>query len=748
MTLPGVALLGPLTVNGDSAVLAPRDRVVLAALAMQPGELMSAERLADALWGERPPASWHKVVPGCIVRLRRLLGAEAIETTRYGYRLVVPVDEVDTHRFERLLQRGRELLEVGESERAQHALGEALELWRGPPLMDLDGWEPARIEAERLTELRLETEECQLDAALRAGRHAEVSAQAKAAVARAPLRERRWSLLALAQYQSGRQGEALRTLHQARTVLVTELGLDPGPDLIALERAILRQDPALTVPPAGPDAAAVCPYLGLFCYDIDDAEMFFGRDAEVADCVRRLGSAGMLAVVGPSGSGKSSLVRAGVAAALVRAGRHPFVVTAGSRPTAVLTDAPPTPEAGTVLVVDQFEEAFTLCADPEERTRFFSGLVAEASSSPVVISLRADRLGALAQYPDIARLVERGLYLLGPMDEAGLRAAITGPAQRAGLLLEPGLVDLLVREVEGQPGALPLLSHALRRTWERREGRTLTVAGYQATGGIRGCVAQSAEQLYESLTTRQRPVLRQVLLRLVSAADDGDPVRTRVPRRLLLTDPEREYVVDRLVAARLVTTDDDTVQIAHESLTRAWPRLSTWLDDDVEGQRVLRHLSASADAWDSMGRPDSELYRGSRLTQALDWQHHRHPDLTPTESDYLDAGASARDAERLAATEHARHQARTRRRTRLLITGVAALLVAALVAGVLAMRQQRQREAADLAAAVAEASRVDDASRAAPNVDQALLLALEAYRVHDSPSTRRWWRTCCPGTPR
>src|SRR5664279_5074540 len=248
-----------------------------------------------------------------------------------------------------------------------------------------------------------------------------------------------------------------------------------------------------------PDAAAVCPYLGLFCYDTDDAETFFGRDREVADCLNRLETSGMLAVVGPSGSGKSSLLRAGVAAALVRAGRRPFVVTAGSRPTVVLSDTPPADTSDTVLMVDQFEEAFTLCTDPQERIRFFAGLVAEAKCCPMVICLRADHVGRLAEYPDVARLVERGLYLLGPMDEAGLKAAITGPAESAGLLLEPGLVDLLVREVEGQPGALPLLSYALRRTWERREGRTLTVAGYQATGGIRGCVAQSAEQLYDCL---------------------------------------------------------------------------------------------------------------------------------------------------------------------------------------------------------------------------------------------------------
>ena len=317
---------------------------------------------------------------------------------------------------------------------------------------------------------------------------------------------------------------------------------------------------------------------------------------------------------------------------------------------------------------------------------------------------------------------------------------VCGPPHRAGppsgLLLEPGLVDLLVREVQGEPGALPLLSHALRQTWERREGRTLTVAGYQASGGIRGSIAQTAERLYESLTTAERPLLRQVLLRLVSAADDGDPVRVRVPRRLVQIDPDRERIVESLAAARLITTDRETVEIAHESLATAWPRLSSWLDDDVEGQRILRHLSASADAWQSMGRPESELYRGARLTHALDWQRTAQPDLTPTETQFLDVGSAVRDAERRAAEQRARHRTRSRRRTQLLVTGVAAMLVAAVVAGMLAVRQQRESEAADRAAAVAESRRIDDASATTPFVDKALLLAIEAVRVDDSPETR------------
>ena len=215
------------------------------------------------------------------------------------------------------------------------------------------------------------------------------------------------------------------------------------------------------------------------------------------------------------------------------------------------------------------------------------------------------------------------------MGDDDLRAAIEGPARQAGLLLEPGLVDLLVSEVEGEPGALPLLSHALRRTWHEREGRTLTVAGYRKTGGIRGAVAQSAEEVYERLPAEQRPLLRDLLLRLVTPSPNGEPVRTRVPRRTVAADADHEGLIEQLVAARLVTSDGDVVELAHESLARAWPRLRGWLDDDVDGQRILRHLAGAADTWDTMGRPDSELYRGLRLAQAVDWRDRRLPDLDP-----------------------------------------------------------------------------------------------------------------------
>ena len=254
-------------------------------------------------------------------------------------------------------------------------------------------------------------------------------------------------------------------------------------------------------------------------------------------------------------------------------------------------EAVPDPGPRSVLLVDQCEEAFSLCADATERKRFLDALVGRAEREPLVVAMRADRLAEVSAHPGFARLLERGLHLLGAMSEQGLREAVQAPARQAGLLIEAGLVDLLVGEVEGTPGALPMLSHALLETWKRREGNTLTVAGYTATGGIRRAVAQTAEQVYASIEPEHRQMLRDLVLRLVTAGAEGEPVRSRVPRRLLSGDPAHEHLIDLLVASRLVTSDAGIVEIAHEALARAWPRLRAWLDDDVEGQRILHHLS-------------------------------------------------------------------------------------------------------------------------------------------------------------
>lgn len=737
----GITVLGPLEVDGRADGLGPRDRVVLSALVVRAGGPVSAEVLADALWAERPPTTWPKVVQGCVVRLRKRLGAAAIESGPFGYRLALSDDELDFRLFERALERAREALAGGDSARASYVAQEALDLWRGQALADVDDWEPGRVEAQRLEGLRMDAEELWVEAETDAGHASAVLERARALVAQAPFRERRWALLATALYQAGRQRDALGAVKRARTMLVDELGLDPGPDLVRLEELLLRQDSSLDIPVAR-EISPVCPYRGLLPYGAEDADAFFGREDDVAACLRRLRDSRVLAVVGPSGVGKSSLVRAGVAAALGRGGGAVLVITPGARPLDSLTGLKP--RGRQTLVVDQAEEAVTVCADLGERERFFAALAAHVGAGgALVLSLRADHLGDLAPYPDIAHVLEEGLYLLGPMSEPELRSAIEGPARRAGLRLEPGLVDLLVGEVEGEPSALPLLSHVLRETWDHREGPTLTVDGYRATGGIRHAVAQSAETLYDSLDHAQRQGLRSLMLRLVMPTEGGDPVRARVPRAKVAGDPHSE-LVEHLVDARLVSVDGDTVQIAHEALVRGWPRLRGWLDDDLDGQRLFRHIAGAADAWDAMGRPDSELYRGARLSRVLEWRDRASPDLNDTETHFLTASTALSEFELRAAETRLARERSVNRRLRGALAGVGVLLALALVAGVLIVRtaneadqaKGRAEEASGRAVEAAALAAARGASAQAPlheDLATGLLLAVSALDFEASP---------------
>ena len=734
----GIAVLGPMQVEGHPNGLSPRDRVVLSALVVYARRPVSTEALADALWAEALPASWAKVVYGCVWRLRRVLGAPAIDTVPSGYRLTLGDDELDHRVFERLVERCRDALVEDDPARALFLAEEALGLWRGRALAELEEWEPGRVEAARLEGLRTDAEELRIEAKIRTGQASAVLEQARALIAQAPLRERRWALLATALYQSGRQGEALGTVQRARAMLANELGLDPGAELVDLERRLLNQDPSLS-----PDGAAgsshSCPYRGLLPYDPEDAEIFFGREDDIAACLRRLRDTGVLVVVGPSGVGKSSLVCAGVVASLARVDTPVLVVRPGAHPLESLSDLKP--RGRQTLVVDQTEEAVTLCVDPVERERYFTTLATHVGAGGgLVLTLRADHLGDLAPYPEIARILEDGLYLLGPMREPDLRRAIEAPAHGSGLRLEAGLVDLVVRDAVGEPAGLPMLSHVLRETWERREGSTLTVEGYKATGGIQHAVSHSAEVLYDAMDETQRAQLRSLLLRLVVPTETGDPVRTRVPRDKVAVDEAHARLVEQLVEARLVSIDGEAVQIAHEALVRVWPRLRGWLDDDLDGQRLFRHLAEAADAWQAMGRPDSELYRGARLTRVQDWRERAWPDLSDTESAFLEAAVSLSASELRDAQLRVRRERRINRRLRGALAGAAALAVCALVAGVLAVRSadraEGDRDRARAASELAFARQAGAVALEHQDVSLSLLLAVSALRFDESAQAR------------
>lgn len=744
----GIGLLGPTEVAGDGS-LSPRDRVILSALCVQPGQSVPAEVLADALWGEVPPKSWVKIVQGSVMRLRRTIGSSMIETTAGGYRIVLPAGQLDTVEFERLVARGRSFLAMNEPQRAATTFEQALALWRGAPFPELADWDRARSEGARLLDVRRAVEEDLVEAHLAAGRAVEAAVEARPLVAREPFRERRWALLATALYRTGRQGEALDVLHRAGRTMRDELGLDPGPELVALEAQILQQDPALLdVPNRIGGSSAICPYRGLRPFDAQDADFYFGRATVVAEAMRRLEESPLLLVVGPSGSGKSSLVRAGILPAVARDGHPASVFTPGLDPLAALTTAMAALRPGGLLVVDQLEEVFANDGGRHDTREFLDRLAAVVEGgTQVVATLRADYLGWLAESPELSRLAERGLLLLTPLTEDELRAVIEEPARLVGLILEPGLVDLLVRDVTGAPGGLPLLSHALAETWEQREGAVMSVEGYRSTGGIRSAVAQSAERLYESLTPPDREVLRTVLQRLVTPTPAGEPVVARVPTRVFAGSPEAPRLLDLLVRSRLVTASQDTVMIAHESLVRAWPRLRTWLNKDVEGQLILAHLQVAADTWDTLGRPDEELYRGARLAAASEWRTRTHPVLAPVEEDFLTTATATADAERMRQERAQAEQLRRNRQLRGALAAAITLLAVALIAGAFAGLNGRAAEN-EAARATAEAARADGAAMDAigaqlaatalvePNPRLALLLARQSVDTSDSPATQ------------
>ena len=724
-----VRVLGALTLDDGEVPLAPRDRAVMGALTVRPGAPLSAASLAAALWGDDPPASWTHIVPGCIMRLRRLIAPAQIETTPRGYRLVPEHVEVDAERFERLVERGTQQLELGEPERAAHTLAEALALWRGEPYVELPDWEPAQIAAGRLAEMRLGVEELLLDARLQAGDVQEVAALARARVAEAPLRERRWVILGVAQYRQGRQADALDTVRRARGLLAAELGLDPCIELAELEQAILRQDPSLLSDQVFRAASPECPYFGLPPAGVGDAERYFGREHELAGAVRALEQHGVLLVAGSSGVGKSSFVRAGIGARFLARGVPVAIVTPGEHPVAALRDLD-LPVGESLLIVDQCEQAFA-ADDQAEIREFFDALSGMVFRGMLVVAIRADRLGDLAEHQGFAQIIQSHMLMLTTLSPDGLRTVIEEPAEQAGLILEPGLVEILIRDANGR--TLPLLSHALRQVWSRREGRVMTVEAYRASGEIDGAVAKTAEEVFAALSPDAERLLRDILLRLVEASADGAVIARRVDRTRIAIDQAHAQIVDRLTDARLLTTDEESVQLSHEALAREWPRLKDWLADDVEGQRIMRHLGSAAAAWDAMGRPDSELYRGGRLTTAQQWRDAVEPALTAVEREFLDA-STAHEAAGLAATQRQlRKERRMVRRLSWVSAGAAGLAIATVTAGLIAGLQSNLAAERDT---LAEARRVAALALEEPDFDRALLLALEAIQLWDDSESR------------
>ncbi|MFJ1595109.1 hypothetical protein ACIOD0_33460 [Kitasatospora albolonga] len=498
---------------------------------------------------------------------------------------------------------------------------------------------------------------------------------------------------------------------------------------------------------------ASAPYPGLGRFGPEHRERFFGRDAVVDDLVELVGRHGFVAVVGASGSGKSSLLRAGLVPALreVPTGGAPSampsairILTPGEHPGRIdrslfADDA--------VVLVDQFEEVFTLCRDRAERAEFIELLT--GARARVVIAVRSDFYGRCAEHEALATAVRPATtLLLGPMTPEQLRQAIVGPAVAERLIVERELTARIVADVADEPGGLPLMSHALLETWRRRRGRTMTVAAYEAIGGVRGAIAHTAEALFAGFDDVRARTARALLLRLVTPGggteDTGRPVA-----RGELADLDglghAEDVLEQLVRARLLTADDGTVTLAHEALIGAWPRLRSWIEADRELLRVQRRLTEAAGVWAALGRDAGALYRGSQLEAARQafgsGAAGREFDsatatatagsgcaLTSTERAFLEASVAAYERERRTAV-------RTARTLRGLVAALSVLLCLAVVAGLTAWQQSRT---ADRRATEAEARRIaavaDTLRRSDPRT--ALRLSVAAWRIADVPETR------------
>lgn len=544
--------------------------------------------------------------------------------------------------------------------------------------------------------------------------------------------------------------------------------------------------------PSADAVEAPCPYPGLEPFALEQEQWFHGRDEVIALVCRRLdlrlSDALPLMLVGASGSGKTSLLRAGVLPALAQgalpaadshlwpqvvltpsasplkaltafAGLGPVTAgeqaegIAGSRPdpdvcaAAVLrsagietgtgTGAAERENPGLVLVVDQFEETFTLCADEAERGWFVDVLeqIAQAGAGRVsmLLSVRADFYGRCAEYPFLRQALRTGPVLLDPLTEDQLKDAIRLPALAVGLVVEDGLVELLLNELGAprglsaggeRPGAswtgrLPFLAHALRATWQRRHGHILTVQAYREVGGIRDSIAERAEAVYDALSERDREASRLLFLRLVNVGlENDDTARKAGYEELLdeLPDPvAAAAAVEAFTRSRLLIRDRETVTVVHEALFGAWPRLWEWIDQDRAGSILRQGLEENAAAWDRSGRDPVSLIRGSRLVAARTWAQAHPREMSPAASEFLRAAGKLE------------HRGRRVRRAVVATIGVLALLACSTAA--IAFEQAAQAHA-EATTAIGDQVAEEAAGYANSNPTLSAQLALVAYRMN------------------
>ncbi len=730
-------VLGRIEASQDGTrcpVAAGHQLSLLALLLVHANRTVRTDRILEDLWGDEPPSSGAKTVGFHVSRLRDALapdrGGEAaargngrevaargeaaaggngrgpILTVEGGYLLRVDPDSVDATRFERLAAEGHALLAsdpATAADRLRAALGE----WDGPAYVQVADFPFAQTEATRLDELRLRAQEDAFDAALALGRQDEVAEALAAHVATNPLREHPRATLVTALYRTGRQAEALRVLADGRTTLADELGVDPGPELRRLETWILQQDARLDHAGVQPDRAIRNPYKGLRPFGEADAPDFFGRETMVDALVERLGQLArgsrLLMLIGPSGSGKSSVALAGLLSAVRRgvvpalAGASVEVLVPGPHPRQDLAAAVERlrSEAAPMglLVVDQLDELPSVAGDAGT-TAFLhaleDALAAEGPPLVAIVTLRADRIDLPLAVPGLAERVRTGTEIVAPLSRHDLERAVSRPAERVGLMVEPGLPHAIAADVGSQPAALPLLQVALTELFERRDGDRLTRAAYVASGGVAGALAARAEDAWAALDRGDREIARHLFLHLVAITDTGEPAvrrRSRADLDPLADDAgSLDRVLEVLARRRLLgidvdaTSGDAVVSIAHGALLTNWPRCAGWIREARDDLAMRRRLADATAEWEAAGRDAGFLLTGSRLDLFGAWASTTSLRLDPHERALLDASLADRRAAEEAERARAERERRLERRASTRMRALAAVLAAGILA--------------------------------------------------------------------
>jgi basic membrane lipoprotein Med (substrate-binding protein (PBP1-ABC) superfamily)/tetratricopeptide (TPR) repeat protein len=655
-------------------------------------------------------------------------------TKEPGYMLTIDPQRVDFLRFEQGLAEARRLID-NDADTALAALDESIQLWRGDALADFAYETFARAEIDRLDELRLEALELRFDARLQLGHTAELIGEMETLSRQNPYRERPVAQLMTALYRAGRQTEALRAFERHRRALSEELGIEPSPELRRLEEQILLHDDRLmhTSRTKGQASEASNPYKGLHAFQEADAANFYGRERLLAEMLRRLGRGDrLLALVGPSGSGKSSVVRAGLIPAVRKgavAGTAEWLIAQmvpGAHPFAELeaallrtrTDVPdslaaqladgdqailraalrvlPSDDTRLLLVIDQLEELFTLVDDRDIQRRFLDGLVVVVDDPhervTVVVTLRADFYDRPLLHPAFGARLGEALVNVTPLSAHELEEAASVPATMTGVSLEPSLLGRLIGDVVDHPGALPMFQYTLTELFERRAGDVLGEASYDEIGGVRGAITHRAEDLFGELGPEEQEAARQLFLRLVSMSSEGTWSRRRVRAgEIVSLDVDvvaLQAVIDRFGSRRLLFFDRDratgapTVEVGHEALLTEWERLGDWIR--AARTDLVRHASfvSAVDDWERSGRDLGYLVTGSRLAEYEKWAGASCLELNARELQFLGASLQARELEVRADRERTEREVRLDRRSRRrLWAAVAAVVMLAVLVG-------------------------------------------------------------------